>query len=119
MCPDLTRPQRVAVDKVRNIIANGSKAHDFLGVEKELAGKSTGYDHVTEMRNNVRGLLDALGSIRGSLANPTMTADVRLYLESVLRRERRHWPECSTGWPEAAKEVEHGWLHNSTPDRQV
>jgi len=71
------------VDKVRNIICNGSKPHDFLGVERELAGEDTGYDHVTEMHNNVRGLLDALGSIRGSLTNPTLPADVRRHLESV------------------------------------
>ncbi len=94
--PGLTRPQRGAVEKVRNIIANGSKAHDFLGVEKELAGEQTGYDHVTEMRNNVRGLMDALGSIRGSLSNPTLPADVRRYLagalaegEAVLARMQR------------------------------
>jgi hypothetical protein len=82
----LTRPQQGAVSKVDNIISNGAKEHDFEGVVKELAGQNTGYDHVTEMRNNVCGLRDALNSIRGSLANPNLTGDARGKLEAALKR---------------------------------
>ena len=82
----LTRPQQGAVSKVDNIISNGAKEHDFEGVVKELAGQNTGYDHVTEMRNNVRGLRDAVNSIRGSLANPNLTGDARGKLEAALKR---------------------------------
>ncbi len=82
----LTRPQQGAVTKIDNIIKNGAKEHDFLGVTKELQGEDTGYDHVTEMKNNVRGLRDALASIRGSLNNPHMPPDVRKYMEDALER---------------------------------
>lgn len=83
---ELTRPQRGAVTKVDNIISNGAKEHDFEGVVRELEGESTGFDHVTEMKNNVRGLRDALGSIRGSLANPNLTPAARSQLEAALER---------------------------------
>ena len=52
---ELTRPQQGAVAKVDNIIGNGAKEHNFDGVAKELRGETTGFDHVTEMRNNVAG----------------------------------------------------------------
>lgn len=38
------------------------------------------------MRNNVRGLQDALGSIRGSLANPNLAPSVRSQLEAALEK---------------------------------
>ena len=85
----LTRPQQGAIAKVDNIIGNGAKEHDFEGVARELRGEITGYDHVTEMRNNVRGLCLALGSIRGSLANPNLASESRNQLEAALERGRR------------------------------
>lgn len=83
---ELTRPQQGAIAKVDNIVANGAKEHDFEGAAKELRGEFTGYDHVTEMRNNVRGLRVALGSIRGSLANPNLAPELRRQLAAALER---------------------------------
>jgi len=82
----LTRAQQGAVNKVDNIIKNGAKDHDFEGVTKELQGETTGYDHVTEMRNNVRGLRDALASIRGGLENPNLAPEARSQLEAAQGR---------------------------------
>jgi len=82
----MTRSQQGAVAKIDNIVRNGAQEHDFAGVAKELRGEHTGYDHVTEMGNNVRGLCYALASIAGSLGNPTLAQDVRAELEAASLR---------------------------------
>ena len=95
----LTRPQLGSIGKIDNIIQNGAKAHDFLGVTKEIRGEVTGYDHVTEMKNDVRGLRDAISSIQGSLNNPNLSPAARSELAAAATKgqNRRCAPETTDG----------------------
>ena len=84
----LTGSQRNAIKKVDNVINNNAKPHDFEGVRNELAGRLTGYDHVTEMRNSVRALEDATRSLDGSLRNPYLSSEARSEILSAYTRGR-------------------------------
>ncbi len=66
-----------AIKKASNIIENGALPKDFAGVAKELNGTSTGFDHVTEMRNNLKGLQNAIGEFNRGLARSDLTAAQR------------------------------------------
>ena len=82
----LTRAQRQAIKKVDNVINNNALPHDFEGVENELAGRVTGFDHVTEMRQSVRALQDAAKSLDGSLQNPNLNGAAREQISQALSR---------------------------------
>lgn len=45
-----------AVNRVVNIGENNAEYKDFIGAVRELNGIKTGFDHVTEMENNISGL---------------------------------------------------------------
>lgn len=82
----LTRAQQQATKKIENIISNNAKPHDFAGVRNELKGVETGFDHVTEMKNSVTGLKDAVKSLQGSLNNPNLTTGQRTAIEGTVKR---------------------------------
>lgn len=82
----LTRAQRQAIKKVDNVINNNALPHDFEGVENEMAGRATGFDHVTEMRQSVRALQDAAKSLEGSLQNPNLSEAARGQISQALAR---------------------------------
>jgi RHS repeat-associated protein len=63
---------------------------------RELQGETvatkwdgTPYDHVTEVRNAQRGLLNRIESINGQLGNPNISATQRLILQDELGRASR------------------------------
>jgi uncharacterized NAD-dependent epimerase/dehydratase family protein len=58
----------------------------FEGVTKELQGTKTGYDHVTEMEQSVKGLEKATEALQKSLQNPNLEANVRNEIESAIQR---------------------------------
>ncbi|WP_395942185.1 RHS repeat domain-containing protein [Brevundimonas aurantiaca] len=72
-----SRFQRVtsAMDRVQNIIRNNARRDDFLGVMRERRGQSTGFDHVTEMRNSVRGLENATARLDEALAGGRLSPE--------------------------------------------
>jgi RHS repeat-associated protein len=82
----LTRTQQLAIRKIDNIASHHAKPHDFAGVRNELKGVQTGFDHVTEMKNSVNGLTDAVKSLKGSLKNPGLTAKQRATISSAVDR---------------------------------
>lgn len=65
MRPDLAS----ATQKIVNIGKNNATAKDFTGVAKEVAGKPTGFDHVKEMTQSVRGLDRASSTISKGLSD--------------------------------------------------
>ncbi|MDI9272375.1 polymorphic toxin type 28 domain-containing protein [Stenotrophomonas sp. PFBMAA-4] len=82
----LTRPQQQAIRKINNIVDNNAKPHDFEGVAKNLRGIETGFDHVTEMQNSLKGLSSAAKSLRGSLSNPSLSRGQRARIQRALDR---------------------------------
>jgi uncharacterized protein RhaS with RHS repeats len=48
--------QEAAIAKVINIAENNAHYGDFLGAARETSGMYTGYDHITEMEQSIRGL---------------------------------------------------------------
>jgi hypothetical protein len=84
----LTHSQRNAIKKIDNVIENNAKPHDFAGVRNEIAGRVTGFDHVTEMRNSVRALESAAKSLEGSLQNPGLGSSARSEISGALARAR-------------------------------
>jgi RHS repeat-associated protein len=80
----LTRSQQQAIKKINNIVDNNAKPHDFDGVAKELRGIETGFDHVTEMQNSLKGLSSAAKSLRGSLNNPSLSRGQRVRIQRTL-----------------------------------
>jgi RHS repeat-associated protein len=81
----LTRPMNSAINTIRNIMRNNATVGDFVGAARESRGISTGFDHVTEMGNSMRGLSSALRSIAGSLRNPNLAPEVRASLQAWRR----------------------------------
>ena len=71
-----------AATKINNIIKNNGKFRDFLGAARESRGVKTGFDHVTEMRNSIKGLREASNSLSGSLRNPNLSPAVRARMET-------------------------------------
>lgn len=80
--------QQNAITKINNIIKDHAKPHDFEGVRKELQGISTGFDHVTEMRNSLQGLRTALKSLEGSLKNPSLSNARRADLTNQVTKAK-------------------------------
>jgi hypothetical protein len=78
-----------AMRRIDNIISNNAKPHDFEGVRNELNGIRTGFDHVTEMRNSLRGLKESLKTIEGSLNNPNLTRLQRRTLSKYADKARK------------------------------
>ncbi len=82
----LTPAQASRVKTIDNIIKENAKPHDFQGVAKELNGISTGFDHITEMKQSIRGLEKAIKGIEGSLKNPNLDKISRIALEKAHQR---------------------------------
>jgi RHS repeat-associated protein len=58
-----------AMRKIGNIGANNATAKDFQGVAVEVNGGRTGFDHVSEMQQSVRGLTRASGTLARGIAD--------------------------------------------------
>lgn len=84
----LTRSQRTDIRTIDNVIENNAKPHDFAGVRNEIAGRATGFDHITEMRQSVVSLRRAINGLEGSLRNPKLSDSVRNEITSALNRGR-------------------------------
>jgi len=82
----LTAAQGARVNTIENIIRVNAKPHDFAGVKKELAGIKTGFDHITEMKQSVRGLEKAIKGLEGSLKNPKLEQAVRDKIQATVTR---------------------------------
>jgi hypothetical protein len=79
----LNPKQARKVQKISNIISNNALPKDFSGVAAELKGIKTGFDHITEMKQSVRGLKEATKSIKGSLNNPSLDPQARTQLQNA------------------------------------
>lgn len=73
-----------AMDRVSNIIRVGAQRKDFLGVMRERAGVRTGFDHITEMRNNLRGLERSIRQFDDALSRGNLSSEQ----SSVVRAHR-------------------------------
>lgn len=86
----LTPAQNARVKSVDNIIANHMTEGDFSGTLRDLQGNpvpkaSGGYwDHLTEMKNSYRGLINARSGLEGSLRNPNLSSIDRQILQNSL-----------------------------------
>ena len=86
----LTRAQNRNIDKLNNIIENNLTAGDFSGTLADLQGNpipkpSGGYwDHLTEMRQSYTGLNSVRRGLEGSLQNPNLSPEVRVFLQEKL-----------------------------------
>jgi RHS repeat-associated protein len=81
----LTPAQRARIKNIENILRDHAKPHDFEGVRQELSGVDTGYDHITEMQDSMRGLENNIKSIENSLKNPNLDSNVRQSLEKTRK----------------------------------
>jgi RHS repeat-associated protein len=86
----LTGPQATAITRVQNVLSNNSFFKDFLGVLREVRGQSTGFDHITEMRNSVVALGRSINTLKGSLQNPNLSPAAQRVLENQLRVAERN-----------------------------
>ncbi len=82
---NLTRAQIKSIKKIKNITEQHAKAKDFSGVGKEVRGLPTGQNHVQEMKDSVRGLDNAIESLKGSLENKNLGKGEREVLEAALK----------------------------------
>lgn len=73
----LGRTATGAINNIRTIITRAGTRGDFVGAAREARGIKTGWDHVTEMRNSMRGLSNAIKSLDGSLRNPNLAPEAR------------------------------------------
>ena len=69
---ELNTNQLAVLKKMNNVIENNLKPGDFSGASKEVNGISTGWDHVTEMKQSQTALNKIKTSLEGSLKNPTL-----------------------------------------------
>jgi RHS repeat-associated protein len=65
--PNFTEKEEDAIRKIDNIIRDHAKPKDFSGVYKEQRGIKTGYDHITEMENQIRGLNNMVERLKKAL----------------------------------------------------
>jgi len=77
----LGRTVNGAINNIRTIITRAGTRGDFVGAARESRGIKTGWDHVTEMRNSMRGLLSSMKSIDGSLKNPNLSPEARAAMQ--------------------------------------
>ena len=82
--PKLNPNQQAVINKLNNVINHNLKEHDFIGVEKELKGIYTGFDHVKEMKQSQTALTKVKRSLEGSLKNPNLDPVTRSYLQDSL-----------------------------------
>jgi len=86
----LTRAQTRNIDKLNNIIENNLTDGDFSGTLADLQGNPIpkpggGYwDHLTEMRQSYTGLNNIKRGLEGSLQNPNLSPEVRVFLQEQL-----------------------------------
>lgn len=66
-----------AIRGIRNIINSNATRGDFVGAARESRGIPTGFNHIREMQNSIRGLSNRLESLEGSLRNPNLTNEAR------------------------------------------
>jgi len=60
--------------RIQNIMKNNAKRDDFLGVLREKRGIDTGFDHITEMRQSLRGLETNIARLDAEIASGRLTA---------------------------------------------
>jgi len=77
------------INRVKNILHRNAKQHDFDGVAKELKGISTGFDHVTEMRNSVQGLTKSIDRLTKSLKNPKLDKVGREHIQNTIDKGQK------------------------------
>ncbi len=88
----LTDAQKMRVNSVDNIVNKHMKEGDFTGTLADLQGNpipnpNGGYwDHLTEMKNSYRGLVNAREGLMGSLRNPYLSDVDRQILQNSLNK---------------------------------
>jgi RHS repeat-associated protein len=112
-----TNVQTQRVRDINNIVAHGGNRKDYEGVWNELHGRETGFDHVTEMRNNLRGLKSSIKSVRNSLRNPNITNTQRKSLERTLRRGERESRKMERALRGQRVTPRYGRSNNDRPNR--
>ena len=86
----LTRSQQKAVHSIRQIINDHLTDKDLEGALRDLQGNpvpkgTTGYwDHVQEVKDAYTGLRRGKNSIEGSLKNPNLPKEHRIFLQEQL-----------------------------------
>ncbi len=84
----LTRSQKNAIDSADNIINDHLKNSDLAAALSELQGKpipkpNGGYwNHIKEVKDAYAGLIRARNTLSGSLKNPNLETDVRVFIQS-------------------------------------
>jgi hypothetical protein len=88
---NLTRSQQVQINKLKNLVGDHLKPHDWTAVEQEMHGnpiqRKSGvgfYDHIHEMQDTLVGLEKVRTRLEGSLKNPNLDLVTRQYLENAL-----------------------------------
>jgi hypothetical protein len=84
----LRRTWSGSLQTIRNVLRS-VRPHDFAGAAREARGIQTGFDHVTEMRQNMTALEGAIGSLQGSLRNPNLSGTERRALQQAVRIAQR------------------------------
>ena len=88
----LTRAQRRNVTTLNNVITKNLTELDFAGTLRDLQGnpvpKTSGgvWDHITEMVQSYTSLNGVRNGLEGSLQNPNLDQNVRIFLESELEK---------------------------------
>jgi hypothetical protein len=77
----LGRTASGAINNIRTIITRAGTRGDFVGAARETRGIKTGFDHITEMRNSMRGLVNSVKSLEGSLRNPNLAPEARAAMQ--------------------------------------
>ena len=57
--------------------------------KRELAGESTGFDHITKIRNAQRGFVNRIDMIKRQLGNPNLSPAERQILQKELGEASR------------------------------
>ena len=89
----LSRAQRRNIIALDNIIENNLTDNDFSGTLADLQGnpipkKNGGFwDHLTEMRQSYKALLNIKRGLEGSLQNPNLPPEVREFLMDKLEAQ--------------------------------
>ena len=79
----LRQAPKAAIEKMQRIVKNNGQFKDFMGAARERAGQNTGFDHVTEMANSVRGTTNQLNTLRAYA--PRATGEAKKAMESAIK----------------------------------
>jgi hypothetical protein len=77
-----------AITRVGNIIRNNGRMKDFLGAAREAPGQSTGFDHITEMANSIRGLENKIKILDDALAGGELAEEQAAAVAAARRAAR-------------------------------